>query len=395
MVEGKVIDIVAEEVDHSPMGGSKAEAFIECPGSVSLGQGLPDLESKDAQEGTLAHALAAECLQSGKDAWNYLDDKKGITKDMTDAVQVYLDDIKSFEFQAKNAFIEHEFACPDLHKHFRGVLDFAALRRDTPGTLYLWDYKHGVGILVEVEDNAQLKYYGTGMILDLKKNHDISIDKVVFTIAQPRGFHSDGPIRRVEYTKEELFDWATTTLIPAMERAEKSNETKSGEWCRFCPVRFRDCPAHREDMNELAVKTYLGQEGVIDKISELSEEQIGRYLKLAEKVNIIKKAMETVAFQRAMAGKKIPGKKLVHSFGNRKWKDEAEAELKKKYKDQAYQERKLLSPSQIEKLPEGKKFASQYSFKPAKSLSLVDESHKSPAVSMDTKKLFTPVKEKV
>lgn len=381
--------------EHSPMGGSKAECIINCPGSVPLGKGLPNPDSEFSAEGTLAHEIAAECLEHEVDAWTRIDEEKGITKEMADAIQVYLDDVRSHKFKKEESFIEHKFAVPGLHKHYRGILDFAAVKQSDTSTLHLWDYKHGVGIQVEVVDNSQLKYYGTGMIFDLKENYDISIDKVIFTIAQPRGFHSDGPIRSVEYTREELFTWAQDTMIPAMVRAETDTTTVAGEWCRFCPVRFRDCPALRKDMKALSIKTQIQDEGDLSKIEHLSDERIGEYLKLAEKVNIVKKAMETLAFQRLRAGKNIPGKKLIVASGNRQWREGAEAKLKEKFKNQAYKPGALLSPAQIDKLPEGKSLTAELAFKPAKGLTMVNADHKSPAVNTDTKSLFKPIKETV
>jgi len=376
------------------MGGSRAECFITCPGSVSLGRGLPDPQSDFAAEGTKAHELAAACLKDGSDAWLCLSEEKGVSKDMTDAVQVYLDDIRRWDDQPGQAWIEEGFNIPELHEHFRGTVDFAKLVDIESGpALRLWDYKHGVGITVEVEDNAQLKYYGVGFMLKIKKELGISVGKVFFTIVQPRAFHPGGPVRSVVYTAEELFSWAEDTLLPAMRKAETSTETVSGEHCRFCPVRFRKCPALEKNLEEAGIKTYFQDEGDMSKIESLSNERVGYYLDLVDKIKIVSKAMETLAYQRLQAGQKIPGRKLVNGKADRLWKDGAEEVLSEKFKAQAFQERKLLSPAQVEKLPGGKELAAEYAFKPPAKLTMVAEADKRPAISMDTKSLFTPATE--
>lgn len=394
-----VIDVSkVEEPEHSPMGGSKAACFIACPGSVSLGQGLPDPESEYSKEGTLAHKVAADCLKSGGDAWTQIGNHPDgeVNQEMVNAVQVYLDDVRKWDEQEGESWIEEGFDIPEVHKHFRGTLDYAKLvKGNSEHHLRLWDYKHGVGILVEVEDNAQLKYYGVGLMLKIKKEMGIEVGKVFFTIVQPRAFHSDGPIRQVVYTADELFGWAQDTLLPAMVKAETSTETVAGDHCRFCPVRFRKCPALEKNLEEVGIQTYFEDTGDLAKVESLSNERIAHYLDLVDKVKIVSKAMQTLAFQRLKAGQKVPGRKLVNGVSNRVWKEGAEDALERKFKEQAYEKRKLLSPAQIEKLPEGKSLAEEYAFKPPGKLTMVPESDSRTAINTDTKSLFKPVKEKI
>jgi len=380
-----------KELEHSPMGGSKAERFIACPGSVTLSQGIKDEESEFSEEGTRAHELAADCIKSGSDAWEFIDDKKGVSKDMADAIQVYLNDVRKWDEQEGENWVEAGFDIPEVHKHFRGIVDYAKLITISSGpALRLWDYKHGIGVVVEVEGNSQLKYYGVGMILKIKKELQIDVGKVFFTIVQPRSFHADGPVRQVVYTSEELFDWAQDVLLPAMKKAETSTETIDGEHCRFCPVRLRKCPALEKRVEEIGVKTYFGDEGDVSKVDSLSNAQVSHYLDLMDKVKIVGKAISTVAYQRLQAGQKIPGRKLVSGKSNRVWKEDAEQALNSKFKEQAFEKKKLLSPAQIEKLPGGKDLAAEYAFKPPAKLTMVLESDKRAAINTDTKSLFTP-----
>src|SRR5690606_938184 len=111
-----------------------------------------------------------------------------------------------------NAFIERRFHCPSIHPLFYGTSDFCFLDADAR-TLHVWDYKHGAGIVVEVEDSPQLKYYACGMLEDLGLWDDI--DRVVLHIVQPRGWHSDGPHRIWSISTDDLDAWLADVLVPA------------------------------------------------------------------------------------------------------------------------------------------------------------------------------------
>jgi len=267
--------------DHSPLGGSGAYRWIPCPGSVQLSYGVQDATSDYAAEGTVAHSLAETCLRYKTDAWEHIGSHFGehvVTKEMADAVQVYLDAIRSRYTDANqgNSWIEKFFYCPSIHEHFYGKSDFGYLS-ESARTLHIWDYKHGAGIVVEVKKNPQLMYYGCGMMEDL--NLWDKVDWVVLHIAQPRGFHWDGPIRSWTISTEHLWNWLQFILIPAMDRALTSDHTESGEHCRFCPARARACPQLMSDMTEL--ENFMTKMlSTKNQAPQLTNEEAGRVLDL-------------------------------------------------------------------------------------------------------------------
>lgn len=83
---------------HAQLSPSSAERWITCPGSVALCRNLPDSSSSYADEGTAAHDLAAKCLESGKDAAEFIGETvdKGFVVDSTMAgyVQQYVDFVR-------------------------------------------------------------------------------------------------------------------------------------------------------------------------------------------------------------------------------------------------------------------------------------------------------------
>lgn len=398
---------------HSPLGASGASRWMKCPGSVGLSSGIEDEESDFAALGTAAHALAAQCLKLDDDAWEYMgwsispdgditnEPHEGpawivVDKDMVDAVQVYLDYVRT-KFPDRNqgnTFIERRFYCLSIHKLFYGTADFAHLMTlmDGPDVepckLYVTDYKHGAGIVVEAEENPQLKYYACGILEDLGLWD--SVEEVVLTIVQPRGWHFDGPIRSWTTTTDELRKWLHEQLVPAMDNALVSTEVKSGEHCRFCPARAHACPQLMSDTEELEAMAAMieGAKGA----EALTNEQVARLLKLKETVKIAVAAAEKTGYNRLNAGAVIPGFKLGKKRSNRIFRDGVEAEAVAVFGEDAYAPKKLRSPAQIDELPMGEKFTAQHAYKPDAGLTVVPESDARPAVSRDTKSLFKPVK---
>jgi hypothetical protein len=309
-----------------------------------------------------------------------------VDADMANAVQVWVTSIEKAhpDRNQGNAFIERGFHCPRIHPYFYGRSDYTYI--DTAArTLHVWDYKHGAGIVVDVKDNPQCMYYGVGMLDSLDLWSDI--DTVVLHIVQPRGFHPDGVNRSWSVSVEDLELWLDEVLIPAMLLAEVSRDTSSGEHCRFCPVRAKSCPQILSDFDELEeIMEILANKG---GAKELSNTQIGRFLTLFDVAKIAAKAAGETAFSRLQAGKKIPGRKLASARSNRAWKDDAEAAVRKKFKEDAFTEPKLKSPAQIDKLPGGAALTARYAFKPDAGLTVVPGTDSRVAVSKDTKSLFT------
>jgi len=403
---------VSELQAHSPLGASGAYRWMVCPGSVGHSAGVIDPESEFAALGTAAHALASLCLTSGDeiDAWlligewvyegeivgpgpspedmPHLEQVIHIDKGMADAVQVYLNAVR-YEHPDQNqgnTWVERKFHCPDIHELFYGTADFVHYD-EAKSTLHVWDYKHGAGIVVDVFANPQLMYYACGALTDLRLWKVAK--RIVLHVAQPRGWHSDGPLREWSITKGELANWLDDVLVPAMDRAQTSTDTASGDHCRFCPARWRACPQLVADEKELTkLMAKMKEKGGAKK---LSHKDIARLLDLGEVMKISIKAARENGFARAEGGAKIPGWKLVKARSNREFKETAEkAAIKKFGKDKAFTTPELKSPAKIDTLPGGKKFTTEYAFKPEKGMQLVQASDARNEAGPSTRSMFKP-----
>lgn len=339
-----VLEIPAPEgeLPHSPRGGSAAERFAECPGSVTLIQTFkssPSYVEDDPdfrREGTDAHTLGACCLIDGIDCWEADPEKvPNMTADMMGAVQVYVDFARSLPGRME---VEVRFRLPDFHPHFYGTADCVMFDYET---LHVIDYKHGVGVVVEAVRNMQLMYYAYGKIASGTFPDDMPVK---LTIVQPRAHHHAGPIRTWETTVGYIRNWAETELKPAMEVTSETEYLSLGEWCRFCPAKSV-CPA----FDGLAKKAIQG--GVPITYAE------------AQQLKMLIKTVEEDTLRRLMAGERAEdvGAKLVKKRSFRVFKGTAPVE--KMFGEDAW-ERKLKGPAAIERLPGGKQFVSEYAFMP-------------------------------
>jgi hypothetical protein len=415
--------------EHSPLGASGAYRWLTaawgggCYASAALSAGVTEDEEDDtySRPGSAAHALGEACLRDGTDAFLRIGKKlKGfediaVDKEMADAVQVRLNTIRGNhpERHQGNYWIERPFHCPSIHQLCYGRSD-DTFYDEAGRTLYVYDYKHGAGIVVEAERNPQMMYYACGMLEDLDLWE--KVDRIVMTIIQPRGFHWDGPVRSWEITTPELEDWLEDVLIPGMNNALVSRETRSGDHCRFCPARLRDCSQLRADRNMiwgiLRKWLNLGENDPLPPLNEmettlknlfkqpaadkLKNGDLALALNLFDLVPIMKKAYERTAFNRmTQGGVEVADRKVVHKRQNRDWKKGAEVAAKKEFGEDAYTTPEFKSPAQFDTMPKGKAFSARWAFKPEGELTVVHVSDNRRAVEPNDKsKLFKPVKEK-
>ena len=351
---------------HSPLGASSAERWLNCPGSTALVAALGPTDDQDdpdyRRDGILAHELASTCLKNGTDCWEETDAFPTIAPDQMAAVQVYLQFVRSLPHDDQ-LYVEQRVHLPEFHPQFYGTVDCAAVHRHHG--VHIVDYKHGEGVVVEVEDNPQLKYYAFGFIeadgADIHPDDEV----VRLTIVQPRvPWHPDGIIRSWDTTAGALRKWAYETLRPAMNHAYSplagpAQTFLLGDWCRFCPAKLL-CPAIRGDVEAALVRPETSE--------ALSEADMAWYLGLWSATKMFYKALEERADRILLAGTAGPElkavRKVVNKLAFRVWNETAEAAVAAKLGEAAYTKPALISPAEAEKLPGGKDLVREYAFKP-------------------------------
>lgn len=362
--------------EHSPLGASSAERWMNCPGSIALLKTLqlPETDEPDYRKnGIAAHSAAAICLTTGSDAWEVVGQvHHGVEIDVeiADAIQVYLDAVRPGMARATLKYIEHRISQPSIHKDFFGTVDLGLIFDE--GTGEINDYKHGEGIQVDVEWNPQLMYYAYGFACEFP-----GVRNWKLRIIQPRGWHPDGPIREWEISTDDLCAWAEKELLPAMARTELDHDLDAGPWCRFCPAKLV-CPLLTSLFGAAAKANP-------NTIVNLSDDSLGRSYQYVQAVKFYLKAMEEETFRRLNIGGDVPGTKLVNKKANRVYRPEAKDKFAEQFGMEAYTQPELKSPAEMEKIgPAAAKLVKEYAYSPNTGLTVALASDKRVGVKVKT-----------
>jgi hypothetical protein len=335
---------------HSKTGGSATERFLNCPGSVSLikGAGL-DTESDEPDyrvDGTIAHEVASECLRRGLDAWEFIiPELRRFKAEHAEAVQQYINFVlnRFAELRARFTNVEMEVEQHVTHPDepdFYGTVDTFFVCDGV--YVEVIDYKHGVGISVDVKRNGQLMYYAHGLQVRYPNIRAFNL-----VIVQPRGFHREGPIREWTISGADLKQWAEKVLLPGIKKAQKGGgKLIPGGWCTFCPVKVF-CPV----LTGMAKAAATADK---DVLPTLNNEQLGREFELIDVVEKYLKAIYNEVSRRAMLGQEGPWK-VVKKKAFRQWVPGYQAPMMSV----------PMSPAQAElRLANGKELAKEFSMIP-------------------------------
>lgn len=392
---------------HARLSPSQATIWINCPGSIELCKDLPDTTNKFASEGTAAHELGERCLKYDESPYDHIGgyitaDRVAfeVTGEMAQSIQLYVDTIKNLaEAAGQPIQIEQSVSLEYLTgtKDLGGTVDALFADIVFENTLYVYDLKYGKGIVVDVIFNFQLMIYALGALgRYLNEDGKSEVEFIEMGIIQPRAPHSDGPVRTYVMTVEDLQEWGDNTLVPAASATYLDDAPfYSGVHCRWCKAkRALKCPVLNKNVYELAEQTFPDLVSASLPVpAEMDVETLSKVLIGGKIIDSWYKDVVAHAHERAMAGDKIPGKKLVKNEGNRVWiaPETVEKTMKKKYPLILSKPKKpqLLPVAQLEAVLKKEyklkpknvdKLIGHMWEKPDKGLKLVDESHKSPSV---------------
>lgn len=360
---------------HSPLSPSSAFRWIKCTPSAKLNAALPDSTSEYALQGTAAHTLCEYKLQKllGKDAKDPTENLTYFDAEMADCTDSYQQYVSERIEKAKQF-------CKDPIVLVEQKLDFSKWVPQGFGTgdcvivadnvLTVIDFKYGVGVLVEAEQNPQMMCYALGALALFDSIYDI--ENVVMTIFQPRRDN----ISTYELSKKELLQWADEILSPAAQLAAKGEgEFKAGKHCRFCKVKAT-CRKRAEYNLELARYDF-------EMPANLEDTEIEVILSKADELAAWCSDIKEYAFQQALNGKQWNGWKLVKGRSVRKYiNEDAVAETVKNAGYDPY-EHKVLGITAMTRMLGKTKFEnllSSFIEKPTGKPALVPKSDKRPSI---------------
>ena len=329
-------------LEHSPIGASSSERWFNCPGSVRLIQTVPAQPSSAyAEDGTRAHAFAAEWLTTGKFDPALLDDPE-----MYEAVAEYVRICDGFRHKTGAVhLVEKRFDLSAVYPGCFGTCDFMCYWPDHK-LLIVVDFKYGAGVYVDPVKNSQLLYYGLGAYREANQ----LIEKIELGIVQPRC--GDGKYRSWTIDTMDLLDFKNDLIAYATATAQKDAPFKAGGWCRFCPA-AGICPELHKETQIVAKMEFPKDQQLYDP------NKLAQALTAIPKIEAWVKRVNEFAYGELEAGREIPGYKLVDKKPRRKWKDEEGAKNHLKaagYSDhQIFEMPALKSPAQMEKTVPGLK----------------------------------------
>ena len=333
---------------HAYLAASASHRWLKCPPSARLCAQEEDRGSPYAQQGTDAHELCQYLLESalGRDCRDPTNNLTWYDGEMQEAAEGYRDFVLEQIADARKT-------CPDPLVCVEQVLDFSKWVEHGFGTgdcvivaddlLHVIDFKYGVGVLVEAEDNSQLKLYALGAIDAFGDLYDIR--RVRLSIYQPRRAN----ISSWEMTKDDLLAWAENVLAPIAKLAYAGEgQYAAGDHCVFCKAKAT-CRARAEYNLELA-KLEMAE------APTMSPEEISEILPRIDSLVSWAEDVKAYALRQALCGTRFPGWKLVEGRSNRRFTDEALAA--RIAEDAGFEpwERKLLGISALQKQMGRKQF---------------------------------------
>lgn len=373
---------------HAKLSASSAHRWMNCNPSANLEREFADKTSEAAAEGSAAHALCEHKLRKALKMRSV----RPVSKYDSDEMEMYTNSYVEFVLEQIEVAKQH---CTDPFVLIEQRLDFSCYVPDGFGTgdclivadklLHIIDFKYGLGVLVDAEENPQMMLYALGALQLFDALYDI--DTISMSIFQPRREN----VSTWTITVAELKEWAEKILRPKAELAFKGEgEFNPGPWCTFCKAAVK-CRARAEEKLALAQYEFT-------KPPLLTDEEIEDILSRLD--DLTKWANEIAAYAQDAAinhGKQWNGFKLVEGRSVRKYSDEAAvvaAATAAGYRD--IYKKSLIPITEMEKLMGKKTFAEVLGglvIKPHGKPTLVPASDKRPAIHSGANHDFTEITE--
>lgn len=362
--------------NHALLSASSSHRWLNCPPSAKLCAAEANKSSPYAQQGTDAHALCEyKVLKAlGRDSPDPTENLDYFDTEMDNCSDQYCSYVMEQLEEARTL-------CSDPQVLIEQRLDFSKWVPEGFGTgdclivadkvLHIIDFKYGLGILVEAENNPQMMCYALGALDTYDGIYDI--ESVRMTIFQPRRDN----ISTFTMHKDELLAWAYEFLKPTAEFAIKGEgEFSAGSHCQFCAVKAT-CRKRAEYNLELAQYDF-------EMPANLEQTEIAAILPKIDDLISWASDVKEYALQTALSGTEYPGFKVVEGKSNRKYTDEAAVAFI--VKDHGYDpyEKKLLGITAMTSLLGKKKFEELLAgliTKPPGKPTLVPDTDKRPALN--------------
>lgn len=305
--------------DHSPLAPSSAYRWIMCNGSVQLEALYPDDEETEAAaEGTAAHWAGSEdLLGRPRCVGDVAPNGVVLTDEMLEGAEMWIADVRSIGAPDSELQVEQRVYMPRIHEQAYGTPD-TWLYMPSTGTVYVWDFKFGHGV-VEHYENWQLLAYLCGILdllgIDGRNDQHLWCE---LRVVQPRAYHREGRVRSWRVLASDLRGYFNRLHAAAHAAMLSTAKTQSGPHCLHCRA-AATCPTLRK-----AVTHAIDWVGASSP-EELDTTSAAHELELLEQASTLVKARlqarETDVENRIKRGQSVPGWCMEMTTGRHTWKD--------------------------------------------------------------------------
>lgn len=330
--------------------------IMACNGSRLLeGYTSSDRDTTVQDEGNAAHWLI-EQVHGGKFTTEELIDRKAyngvfITSTIAEDVDNFIKRI------GKGGSIEYETSFRGENWEIRSRIDHIW---HSHNVLHVDDFKYGWSI-VEVVGNWTLIAHAIGYCL----KNQVSPEKIIMTIHQPRPYHPLGRVRSWEISYSDLLDFYNR-LNHALSNL--SDVLNTGPQCYKCP-KIATCPAARlAELNAIDASEKAFNETIDNDHLSFELDHLKR---ASEIIKIRLDAYEELALDRLKKGDMITNYGTDKEWTQKVWKDTVNADLMQILTGKDLRKKDLVTPNQAKQLGVHPDVIEVYSTRHEKGLKLV------------------------
>jgi hypothetical protein len=187
--------------------------------------------------------------------------------------------------------------------------------------LTIFDYKHGAGVVVGVENNHQLKFYAIGA---LQSHPGWRPREVELVVVQPRAFNAgdEEGVKRWSMPLLDIIEYPYELNEAIKATKEPNAPLVPGDHCRFCPA-STICHAREAKFAEACAKDFEGM-----SLPEIADqpalnipdyEHMARVLAAYDELGAWISDLRTALDDHLLGGGKVEGWKVVEKIARRKW----------------------------------------------------------------------------
>ncbi len=309
---------------HAKLSASASHRWILCPGSVKAEENIPSVQNKYADEGTLAHEIAAKLLNK-EDISNLT-----ISSEMKENIQLYIDyinDISPRDIWYPEVLIEKMVSFAHIVPEGFGTADAIIIGNNA---IHIVDFKYGMGNPIQAEKNTQLILYAIGAYKELKVKD--FIEEITLHIVQPRINNFD---KWTISIKELAFFEGYIKAKGEEALREGAPRLPNDIACKWCKANT-SCPALYNFISDI-IKP---DEETID------DNKIKNILDNSKLIKNYLTSIENKVFDQLSSGEYFPGYKLVSGRNIRKIKIDINDKLFELLGEKAY----IKSPIKVKDL---------------------------------------------